>query len=107
MKNRLTPDQFFKLFADLIWGMDDQYVNLMKTRAGLPYVELKTGLRLPDFPTKAEAETAAREVFEPAISIEEVELVLNYLEDGAIHTAADRLRKIISNHKKEITPNDK
>lgn len=107
MKTNLTPDQFFKLFGQLLAGLEDHYIPVMNSRAGTPWAELRYNLRLLDYAIAAEIEQAAREVFEPAISIEEVELVLNYLEDGAINTAADKLRKIINSHKKEITPNVK
>lgn len=65
MKNTLTPDEFFTLFAKLMAGLEDQFITVMKSRAGLPWTELRHGMRLDHYATAAEVETAARQVFEP------------------------------------------
>ena len=47
-----------------MFGLGNQYTALIKSRAGLPYIELKTGLRLANYATAEHCEKAAREVFE-------------------------------------------
>lgn len=45
-------------------GLEDQYTALMKSRAGAPFLLLKSGMDLPGYPTAEECEAAARKVFE-------------------------------------------
>ena len=119
MKNKLTPDEFFKLFGKLFAGISDQYTVIVKSRAGMSYIDLTHALRLPTHAMASDCEQAARAVFEPEKKTPDPEsheaydvilLALTYLEDGAPRTAEDRLRKFIDEHEtleieKETSPN--
>lgn len=109
MKNKITPDEFFKLFGEMMAGLEGQYTAIIKSFAGKPFIELKTGMRLGTYPTAAEVETAAREIFRPLIEAATGALgyfddcVMNCDPDEETNPEAEALRLAIASYKAKET----
>jgi len=63
MKNKITPDEFFKLFGKMMSGLSVPGSAAMLGAAREPWTALYSGLGLFNYPGANECEKAAREVF--------------------------------------------